>query len=82
VQCYSGSGNLWDAHSDMEGKSPKYCGQTDQPIAGLLNDLVLAVADSTLVAGAANSVARRSMRKATAAIITPGVLVRGWRAVA
>ncbi len=39
VQCYSGSGNLWDAHNDLEGNHSKYCGQTDQPIAGLLTDL-------------------------------------------
>src|SRR4029453_18865536 len=39
VQCYSGSGNLWDAHSDLEGNHAKYCGQTDRPIAGLLTDL-------------------------------------------
>ena len=50
VQCYSGSGNLWDAHSDLEGNHTKYCGQTDQPIAGLLADLESrGLLDSTLV---------------------------------
>jgi hypothetical protein len=50
VQCYSGSGNLWDAHSDLEGNHAKYCGQTDQPIAGLLTDLAArGLLDSTLV---------------------------------
>jgi hypothetical protein len=50
VQCYSGSGNLWDAHSDIEGNHTKYCGQTDQPIAGLLTDLkARGLLDSTLV---------------------------------
>jgi hypothetical protein len=50
VQCYSGSGNLWDAHSDLEGNHAKYCGQTDQPIAGLLADLkARGLLDSTLV---------------------------------
>jgi hypothetical protein len=50
VQCYSGSGNLWDAHSDLEGNHTKFCGQTDQPIAGLLTDLkARGLLDSTLV---------------------------------
>jgi len=50
VQCYSGSGNLWDAHSDIEGNHTKYCGQTDLPIAGLLTDLAArGLLDSTLV---------------------------------
>jgi uncharacterized protein (DUF1501 family) len=50
VQCYSGSGNLWDAHSDLEGNHSKYCKQTDKPIAGLLADLKSrGLLDSTLV---------------------------------
>jgi hypothetical protein len=50
VQCYSGSGNLWDAHSDLEGNHSKYCKQTDKPIAGLLADLkARGLLDSTLV---------------------------------
>ncbi len=50
VQCYSGSGNLWDAHNDLEGNHSKYCGQTDRPIAGLLTDLkARGLLDSTLV---------------------------------
>jgi len=50
VQCYSGSGNLWDAHSDLEGNHSKYCRQTDRPIAGLLADLkARGLLDSTLV---------------------------------
>ena len=50
VQCYSGSGNLWDAHSDLEGNHSKYCHQTDRPIAGLLADLkARGLLDSTLV---------------------------------
>jgi hypothetical protein len=50
VQCYSGSGNLWDAHADLEGNHSKYCGQTDRPIAGLLTDLAArGLLDSTLV---------------------------------
>ena len=50
VQCYSGSGNLWDAHNDLEGNHTKYCRQTDQPIAGLLTDLkARGLLDSTLV---------------------------------
>src|SRR6266850_350028 len=50
VQCYSGSGNLWDAHNDLEGNHSKYCKQTDKPIAGLLTDLkARGLLDSTLV---------------------------------
>ena len=50
VQCYSGSGNLWDAHSDLEGNHSKYCKQTDKPIAGLLADLkARGLLDNTLV---------------------------------
>lgn len=50
VQCYSGSGSLWDAHNDLEGNHSKYCGQTDVPIAGLLADLkARGLLDSTLV---------------------------------
>ena len=50
VQCYSGSGNAWDAHSDLEGNHSKYCRQTDQPIAGLLADLkARGLLESTLV---------------------------------
>jgi len=50
VQCYSGSGSGWDAHSDLEGNHTKYCRQTDKPIAGLLTDLrARGLLDSTLV---------------------------------
>ncbi len=50
VQCYSGSGSGWDAHTDMEGNHGKYCRQTDKPIAGLLADLkARGLLDSTLV---------------------------------
>ncbi len=50
VQCYSGSGNLWDAHNDMEGNHTKMCGQVDRPIAGLLTDLkARGLLDETLV---------------------------------
>ena len=50
VQCYSGSGSGWDAHSDLEGNHSKYCRQTDRPIAGLLADLkARGLLDDTLV---------------------------------
>lgn len=39
VQCYSGSGSAWDAHSNIEGNHGKLCRGTDLPIAGLLADL-------------------------------------------
>jgi uncharacterized protein DUF1501 len=50
VQCYSGSGSGWDAHTDLEGNHSKYCRQTDRPIAGLLTDLkARGLLDNTLV---------------------------------
>ena len=50
VQCYSGSGSGWDAHTDLEGNHGKYCHQTDRPIAGLLTDLkARGLLDTTLV---------------------------------
>ena len=50
VQCYSGSGNLWDAHNDIEGNHTRMCGQVDLPIAGLLTDLkARGLLDETLV---------------------------------
>jgi hypothetical protein len=50
VQCYSGSGSGWDAHSDLEKNHTKYCRQTDRPIAGLLADLkARGLLDETLV---------------------------------
>ena len=50
VQCYSGSGSGWDAHSDIEKNHTKYCRQTDRPIAGLLTDLkARGLLDDTLV---------------------------------
>lgn len=39
VQCYSGSGQGWDAHEDLEGNHSKMTRSTDKPIAGLLADL-------------------------------------------
>jgi uncharacterized protein (DUF1501 family) len=50
IQCYSGSGSAWDAHSDIEGNHSKLCFQSDRPIAGLLADLKSRnLLDSTLV---------------------------------
>lgn len=50
VQCYSGSGSAWDAHTDLEGNHSKMCYSTDRPIAGLLADLkARGLLDSTLV---------------------------------
>ena len=50
VQCYSGSGSGWDAHTDLEGNHSKYCRETDRPIAGLLTDLkARGLLDETLV---------------------------------
>jgi hypothetical protein len=53
VQLYNGgvdSGRSWDAHSDLESNHRRYAGQTDKPIAGLLQDLKRrGLLDSTLV---------------------------------
>ncbi|HVY69839.1 MAG TPA: DUF1501 domain-containing protein [Verrucomicrobiae bacterium] len=50
VQCYSGSGSAWDAHTDLEENHSKMCRQTDQPVAALLTDLkARGLLDSTLV---------------------------------
>ncbi|HWY87146.1 MAG TPA: DUF1501 domain-containing protein [Gemmataceae bacterium] len=39
VQIYSGDTNGWDAHSDVDGNHGRLCAESDQPIAGLLQDL-------------------------------------------
>ena len=50
VQLYSGAGSKWDAHSDIEGNHSKYCNEVDQPVAGLLKDLMRrGLLDDTLV---------------------------------
>jgi hypothetical protein len=50
VQLYMGSGSKWDAHSDVEGNHSQYCKESDQPIAGLIQDLKRrGLLDSTLV---------------------------------
>jgi hypothetical protein len=53
VQVYSGGGHLdenWDAHLGMKKNHEMHCGETDQPIAALLNDLKQrGLLDETLV---------------------------------
>jgi hypothetical protein len=53
VQVYSGGGHsdeTWDAHSDVIKNHTQHCGETDQPIAGLLADLKQrGLLDETLV---------------------------------
>ena len=53
VQIYSGGGHgddTWDAHGDIVGNHGKHAGDTDKPIAGLLQDLKRrGLLDSTLV---------------------------------
>jgi uncharacterized protein (DUF1501 family) len=53
VQLYSGGGPVsvqWDAHKDLVGNHEKMCGMTDQPVAGLIQDLKQrGLLDSTLV---------------------------------
>ena len=53
VQVYSGGGHSdenWDAHGDVNNNHELHCGETDQPIAGLLTDLKRrGLLDETLV---------------------------------
>ncbi|MBM3787691.1 MAG: DUF1501 domain-containing protein, partial [Acidobacteria bacterium] len=53
VQIFSGGGNFqesWDAHWDIRENHEMHCGETDKPIAGLLEDLqARGLLDSTLV---------------------------------
>ncbi|MBI1901158.1 MAG: DUF1501 domain-containing protein, partial [Planctomycetia bacterium] len=50
VQIYSGSGSKWDAHSNIEGNHGGLCKASDQPVAGLLEDLKRrGLLDETLV---------------------------------
>jgi hypothetical protein len=53
VQVYSGGGHIdenWDAHGDVNKNHELHCGETDQPIAGLLVDLKRrGLLDETLV---------------------------------
>ena len=53
VQIYSGGGNFaesWDAHFDLKGNHDMHAGETDRPIAALLEDLKQrGLFDSTLV---------------------------------
>ncbi len=53
VQIYSGgmeNQRSWDGHNDIEGNHRGFAGETDQPIAGLLEDLQQrGLLDSTLV---------------------------------
>lgn len=53
IQLYSGGAHNddnWDAHGDLEANHNKHAGNTDQPIAALLNDLKRrGLLDSTLV---------------------------------
>lgn len=39
VQLYSGDTNGWDAHEDVLKNHTEYCGRTDKPVAGLIQDL-------------------------------------------
>ena len=53
VQLYSGGGhgdNNWDAHGSITGNHNKHCAATDQPMAGLIEDLAQrGLLDETLV---------------------------------
>ncbi|MFT6862518.1 MAG: hypothetical protein ACJAVK_001076 [Akkermansiaceae bacterium] len=39
VQLYHGAGSKWDSHSGMEKNHGRLCGNVDQPIVGLIQDL-------------------------------------------
>jgi hypothetical protein len=50
VQVYHGAGSKWDAHSKLEENHGKLCRSMDQPVAGLLRDLLSrGLLDETLV---------------------------------
>ncbi|HEY2574196.1 MAG TPA: DUF1501 domain-containing protein [Verrucomicrobiaceae bacterium] len=50
IQLYHGAGSKWDAHQKIEENHGKHCGETDKPIAGLLQDLKQrGLLDQTLV---------------------------------
>jgi hypothetical protein len=50
VQLYSGDTGGWDAHKDVLDNHTRYCGRTDLPVAGLLEDLKQrGLLDETLV---------------------------------
>lgn len=50
VQLYHGAGSKWDAHSGIEANHTRMCGQSDKPVAGLIQDLKQrGLLDETLV---------------------------------
>ena len=50
VQLYHGAGSKWDSHSGMERNHGRLCGNVDQPIVGLIQDLKQrGLLDETLV---------------------------------
>ena len=50
VQLYHGAGSKWDSHSGMEKNHSRLCGNVDQPIVGLIQDLKQrGLLDETLV---------------------------------
>ena len=50
VQVYSGAGNRWDAHSNIEKNHTELCQESDQPVAALITDLKQrGLLDDTLV---------------------------------
>lgn len=50
VQLYHGAGSKWDSHSGMEKNHARLCGNVDQPIVGLIQDLKQrGLLDETLV---------------------------------
>jgi hypothetical protein len=50
VQLYSGNTNGWDAHEGLRSNHTTYCGRTDKPVKGLIEDLKQrGLLDDTLV---------------------------------
>ena len=50
VQLYSGNTNGWDAHEGLRSNHSTYCGRTDKPVKGLIQDLKQrGLLDDTLV---------------------------------
>ena len=71
----------WDQHSKLKTDHTRLAAEMDKPVAGLITDLKQrGLLDETLVLWAANLAERRSLKAATAAIITRTGSRCSWQA--
>ena len=88
IQIYSGGNHNdanWDAHGDLEKNHNYHAGNTDKPIAGLLEDLQQrGMLDETLIiwGGEFGRQPTAEYAKARVVITIAMASPRGWRAVA